>query len=91
MPKPIVVIYLPENYTTLDPNSSVSVTLMQNLNDTLGDYYWFCFPKYDIDEPEFKVFYEKDFTDAKFEELSNIISEGMKRQLTHDMNGYVNQ
>ena len=71
-----------------------SVELMRILNGNFGDnpekanvtytdywnqYYWFCFPKRDIDAPEFKVFYEKDFTEIQFSELKQMVEDGIKQ------------
>lgn len=92
MAKPIVVVYLPENFT-LYGSDNASFELMRILNGNYGEksdnphvsypnywmeYYWFCFPKLNIDAPEFEVFYEKDFTEVKFQELKKIVEDAMK-------------
>lgn len=48
--------------------------------DYWKDYYWLVFPKRDIDEPQLQVFYEKDFTPIKFEELRKFIEETLKAE-----------
>jgi hypothetical protein len=67
--------------------------LMRSLNGNFGedqsknpvsyplywtDYYWLVFPKDEITEPELQVFYEKDFTPIKFEELKKFIEDSLK-------------
>ncbi len=49
-----------------------------HMPDYWTDYYWLVFPKEDITEPELQVFYEKDFTPVKFEELKHFIEEALK-------------
>jgi hypothetical protein len=44
------------------------------------DYYWLVFPKEDIPEPELQVFYEKDFTPIKFEELKKFIEDALNNR-----------
>lgn len=93
-PKPIVVIYLPQNFN-LNGRANAPMELMEALNNGFGyknpsykiiytdywkDYYWFCFYDYSIDIPRFETFYEKDFTEVQFEELKNIINEAIKQQ-----------
>jgi len=94
-PKPIVVIYLPEGWSFGNMDRDGATEMMKALNGGFGntednrmhysdywkDYYWFCFTKYDIDAPEFKVFHPKDFTEIQFNELKDMILadlEGMK-------------
>lgn len=88
-PKPIVVIYLPENYSVDGRDrEDAPMELMKALNGNFGnnvesdriypdywkEYYWFCFTKYGmIDAPEFKVFHPKDFTDIQFQELKDMV------------------
>lgn len=50
--------------------------------DYWKDYYWFVYPKRDIDEPQLQVFYEKDFTPIKFEELKKFIEDTLKAEKT---------
>jgi hypothetical protein len=87
MSKPICVIYFPFNYRDGISNESwiydyarflngISDSKFQQ-NDYFKDYYWFCFYKYEIEEPEFKVFYEKDFNEIKYEELKKLIIENL--------------
>ena len=95
--KPIVVIYLPENFTIgAGGMRNAPMELMEALNGNYGwqvpsnktkyndywkDYYWFCFSKSDIDAPEFKVFYEKDFTPIQFEELKQMITNATEQPI----------
>lgn len=90
-PKPIVVIYLPRHYDvfkSIDPGE-----LMAILNGNFGgddnlvkikvtkywmDYYWFCFYKDEIDEPEFQVFYQKDQQPISNDELKKLIQDATK-------------
>jgi len=83
MAKPIVVIYLPDSFSIRGERGGLAMQLMGILNgfadekykssDYWKDYYWFCFTKHGIGAQEFEVFYEKDFTDVKFEELKQIV------------------
>lgn len=92
MAKPIVVLYIPRNYFEF-PDGDPSQELMRMLNGNYGedkdthkihyplywtDYYWFVFPKEEITEPELQVFYEKDFTPIRFEELKKFIEDALK-------------
>lgn len=81
MPKPIVVIYWPENEGS-NADKVMSILNGWDDNESAGDYwkeyYWFCFPKRNICEPEFQVFHEKDFTDIQFEELKKMVTEAIK-------------
>ena len=45
--------------------------------DFWKDYYWLVFPKQNIDEPQLQVFYEKDFTQIKFDELKKFIEDAL--------------
>jgi len=78
----------------MNGHDSASMELMKILNGNFGmessdsnisypdywnQYYWFCFPKFNIDVPEFKVFHEKDFTEAQFYELKEMVEIGMKQ------------
>lgn len=90
-PKPIVVIYLPRHYDvfkSIDPGGLMAI-LNGNFggNDNLGkikvtkywmDYYWFCFYKDEIDEPEFQVFYQKDQQPISNDELKKLIQDATK-------------
>jgi hypothetical protein len=85
-PKPICVIYLPPHFS-MGYELDAAMELMIALNNGFGqpsdstrhytdywkDYYWFCFTKYDIEAPEFKVFHCKDFTEIQFQELRDLI------------------
>lgn len=84
--KPICVIYFPKYFSMsrsdliLDP-----FELMKELNgwgregilypdeDRFGGYQYWCFHKEEITAPEFKVFHPKDFTEADYEELKQLV------------------
>jgi len=81
MPKPIVVIYFPDNFY-LGPNDASPASIMHVFNGdhpriephpAMLDYLWFCFSKYGIDAPEFQVFHPKDFTEIEFNDLKQIV------------------
>ncbi len=88
MAKPICIIYFPDQFY---PNRTRRwiYDYMRFLNGDVDndealkeseyykDYYWFCFYKIGINEPEFKVFYEKDFSEIKFEELKQLVLESV--------------
>lgn len=93
MPKPIVIIYFPDQFVAggsgrrwiyeymrylngEEPNESAKVHWPQS--DYWKDYYWFCFYKNDIQEPEFKIFHEKDFTEIQYNELKELINQSLK-------------
>jgi len=98
-PKPICVIYLPENFPIYGRyNEDAPMELMRALNNNFGDpgdgkrtypdywtqYYWFCFTKYgQIEAPEFKVFHPKDFTEIQFNELKDMILADLE-SMKHD-------
>lgn len=89
MSKPICVIYLPENYDLGSGADNAAIAMMEALNglsdgkhkatDYWKEYYWFCFPKAEITEPEFQVFYEKDFTEIQFKELEKLITDSLNQ------------
>ena len=91
MAKPIVVMYLPENdaYSAQCDADKIMRVVNGNFGEPPGDkdiiapeywldYYWFVFPKRDIEVPELQVFYEKDFTPINFEELKKFIEDTLK-------------
>jgi hypothetical protein len=91
--KPICVIYIPESFSIGMRNcSSAANELMTALNGwgdeidkslrdkKLDEYIWFSFVKPDISTPEFKVFYEKDFTEIQYQELKQLIEDSLKQQ-----------
>lgn len=85
--KPICVIYLPLDFVLGGNNKyNAPLEMMKALNGNFGDsdnnvkytdywkdYYWFSFYKNEITEPEFKVFYVKDFTEIEMNELKGIV------------------
>lgn len=99
-PKPIVVIYIPENFSVNGDMKDSPMQLMRVLNNNFGDggdnrivysdywkdYYWFAFTKYDIEAPEFKVFHPKDFTDIQFNELKDMLLADLEAMKTTPKN-----
>lgn len=90
-PKPIVVIYFPDMFVAGGSDRNWIYEYMAALNgETDGmskwkfssdytDYHWFCFYKYDISEPELKVFYEKYFTPIQYEELKQMVLDSIEK------------
>jgi hypothetical protein len=84
MRKPIVVLYIPASdffAPTLPPSE-----LMAAFNDShpkikmkesFNDYLWFVFVNTDLNTPELKVFHEKDYTEAQYDELMAVVKEGI--------------
>jgi hypothetical protein len=90
MAKPICVIYLPADFVISGKEKSAPLELMSALNgydekdgnkpnNYWKQYYWFCFYKEGIHEPEFKVYFEKDFTELKFAQLKKIVTDSIKK------------
>lgn len=89
MAKPICVIYFPDNfYDERDRSWIYDYMWFLNGEKSKGrktpsqyftQYYWFCFHKEGITEPEFKVFHEKDFTEIQFEELKKMVLDAIKK------------
>lgn len=87
MAKPICVIYFP--YSCFISHSTIyEIGAFLNGDDLNGklkketkftDYHWFVFYKSGITEPEFRVFYEKDFDEIKFEELKKLVLESVNQ------------
>lgn len=89
--KPICVIYFPYLFY---PESGARNWIYEYARFLNGDdhekkwdskcdysqYYWFCFYKSNITEPEFKVFYEKEFNQVKFEELKQMVNDAIGQQ-----------
>jgi hypothetical protein len=87
--KPIVVIYVPDDFSFSEGGMIIKpLDLMKELNgwgdasrrisDSYEGYCWWCFFKQGITEPEFKVFYPKDFTDADYKSLETLIQQALK-------------
>lgn len=90
--KPIVVIYLPENFS-IGLSGNAPMELMKSLNGNFGhkdeanviytdyfkDYYWFAFYKPEIQAPEFEVFYPKDFTEIDYKSLETLIHTALQQ------------
>ena len=91
--KPICVIYFPTEYSSMGGMISNWIyEYMAFLNgepmeqyefgaaERFKDYCWFCFYKDGITEPEFKVFYSKDFTEIQYAELKQLVEDSLKQQ-----------
>lgn len=93
MAKPICIIYIPEHYSVgtrgnrwifeyadfLNGNQNPDSNISWGKSEVYSDYLWFCFPKDEIDAPEFKIFYDKDFTPIEFEELKKLITYSIEK------------
>ena len=71
MAKPIFIIAVPQRDAEIIP------ILLQELKRKMKDYHHIVYP-HSKDEPEFKVFYEKDFDEVKYEELKQIVIDRLK-------------
>jgi hypothetical protein len=49
----------------------------ENQNISIGGYLWFSFFKEGISEPQFQVFFDKDFTAIQYNELKEIVMKGL--------------
>lgn len=97
MAKPICVLYIPNSYTMYNSgrknDPSELMRILNGVDDNTSkptlywqDYYWFCFHKEGITEPEIQCFYEKDFTAVKFEELKKFIENHLNENTTLSTN-----
>jgi len=99
MPKPICIIYFPDLFDVnnnrnwiydymraLNGEENKDSKTNYKLSHDYSDYHWFCFYKDEITEPEFKVFYEKDFTQIKFDELKQIVSNSIEKYKNEKVN-----
>jgi len=86
--QPICVIYFPNDFSFGQGGLLVRpLELTNELNgwnegakgESLGNYLWFCFFKESITEPEFKVFYQKDFTEIQYKELRQLVENSIKQ------------
>ena len=80
--KPICVIYLPEvvNVGGRSINWSDCNDVQSDFSETKPDYHWFVLIDSDARRIEFKVFYEKDFTEIQYEELKTLIENKLSNQ-----------
>lgn len=78
MAKPICLVKVDIRYQKLDIIHEMNYILREKM----PDYHVFAIPNYITDEPidqlEIQVFYEKDFTPIKFEELKKFIEDSLK-------------
>ena len=84
MPKPIVVLYLP-NSEYFGPGIS-EMHLMAGFNghddrikmaEGFYDYLWFVFVDEASDVPRLHVFHEKDYTEMQYNDLYKMLQEGV--------------
>jgi hypothetical protein len=75
MSKPICTISIPHQHPLTWEHCR---SLQDDLDKTRPDYHWFPLLDSTIDRIEFKVFYEKDFTEIQYEELKAFIEEKIK-------------
>lgn len=78
--KPICVVYIPfesgPNDTLITWSKCSEIT--SDFDNRKPDYHWFFIPSLTHEIMEFKVFYEKDFTPIKYEELKELIQQSLK-------------
>ena len=72
MAKPIFIVRLPSETEELE-------RISKNLTDSLSDYYVLTISG-NCDKAEFDVFYEKDMTDIKFDELKEYVTKIINKQ-----------
>lgn len=94
MAKPIAIIYFPEEFYVgsgrrdwiyqymhqLNGEPDATTAIKPERKDYYTDYYWFCFYKGGITEPELKVFHEKDWTEIQQNELKQLIIKSINEQ-----------
>lgn len=85
MPKPICLVKI-DTYGQSNPNDLLW-KLRSSLEEKMPDYYVFVIPitvdfEKRNDQLEFQVFYEKDFTPIKYEELKALIIESLPPKST---------
>lgn len=70
--KPIFICKLPQ------VGEAECNNIRESLENRMTDYHVIVATWYDIESIDFEVFYEKDMTHIKWEELKDIISESVK-------------
>lgn len=82
MGKPICVV----KFDATNQPQDIILELNQILRERMPDYHVFVIPNYYIGEPidqmEFNVFYEKDFTEIQYAELRKLIEDSIKPTTT---------
>ena len=66
--KPIFIVKLPS-----EMDGKQVADIWDELHDQIKDYHVLVFQTNETKEPEFSVFYEKNFTEVKFDELKDIV------------------
>lgn len=84
--KPIAVIYLPSDVRADGEKITWKdcANTQKKLDEDKPDYYWFVLLKNDTSDVEFKVFYEKEFTEIQYAELKNIIEQAIANNKTNE-------
>lgn len=77
--KPICVVYLPIMHSGEKMPWKMCNDMTRDFEERKPDYHWFFIPS-DEEKIEFKVFYEKDFTPIKYEELKQLIQKEIEKQ-----------
>tara|TARA_X000001382_G_scaffold129932_1_gene123247 strand:+ start:38 stop:256 length:219 start_codon:yes stop_codon:yes gene_type:complete len=72
MAKPILIVEAPMMQTREE-----FVNTQKALEDKLNDYHVLIVPT-NVDDFNFKVFYDKDFTEINYDELKKLIKEKLK-------------
>lgn len=85
MPKPICVIYYLPEIIGNGNNSDMN----KHLSEMMPDYHVFCIPSNmsldgSCESLEFKVFYDKDFTDIQYLQLEKMIAESLPNYNPND-------
>lgn len=84
MPKPIVVLYLP-NSEYFGPTISPWELMAQfnghddriKMAQGFYDYLWFVFVDHELSAPSIQVFHEKDYTKEQYDDLKKMLEEGI--------------
>lgn len=84
MPKPIVVLYIPlADFFSRDLPPSQLMAVFNDNHDEIKmppmfyDYLWFVFVDEASDVPRLQVFHEKDYTKEQYDDLKNMLEEGI--------------
>jgi len=91
MPKPIVVLYIPEaDFFSPDMPPSELMAMFNDNHDRIKmpeafyGYLWFVFVDRELRTPDLRVFHEKDYTETQYEELKTMLEEGINSLKTNN-------
>lgn len=80
MAKPIALLQLP---LTLGNGKMTEWRDCREIQETMEskmpDYYWLVIPNHTIETIDFKVYFEKDFTEIQYEELKQLIEKSLPK------------